>query len=176
MPTEPTEGGGDSNLADLNSDESRLHLAAVGSVAGTWALFESFLDTLALELAGIDKAGLCLTAQIAGSSRKLDAYIAIARLLGCEKLAGDFEKFAKDTAGLAERRNRVVHDPWLMLKGQLPQRMEVTARKKLRSQMVPVSTLDILALDENIRAHIIRFLNLHGKVKSEIGASSETPP
>jgi hypothetical protein len=67
----------------------------------------------ALMLAQIpQQTGLCLTAQIGGSARKLDAYIAIARLRGADKFMGELDALAKATTALSERRNRVVHDPW----------------------------------------------------------------
>lgn len=159
-------------------EAAQRHLAAVGSVAGTWATFEIILDGRTLWLAGMPDAlaGLCLTAQIIGAARKLDAYIAVAKLRGAEKTAPKLEKFAKETAVLAEQRNRVVHDPWLFQTDQIPQRLEITARKKLRSMLVPVSTDDMEKLDKRIAEHITRFFKLNDEVLAEIGASPETQP
>lgn len=164
-----------SKLTDLHIEAAIQHFAAIGQVAATSALLETFLDTLALELADItSEAGLCFTAQIAGSARKMDAYIAVARFRGAKKIVPDLEKFAKVTAALAERRNRIVHDPWSVEQGQTPERMEVTARRILRSQMVPVSTDDILKLVADIRAHIFNLLEIDDQIRSEIGASPGT--
>jgi hypothetical protein len=136
---------------------------------------ELWIDTAALQLAGLGagRVGLCFTAQIAGSGRKLDAYIAVAKLLGVKKTARELEKFAKDTAGLSEQRNRAIHDPWHIEKDQIPHRIEITARKKLRLELVPVSTKDLLSLTKSIRAHIERFITLNDAVKAEIAALPE---
>lgn len=159
---------------DMNPEAAKEHLAAIGLVAGAWALFETFLDSLALELAQIDSpAGFCFTAQISGWNRKLDAYIAVARLRGL-KSTKELEKFAKDTAGLAEQRNRVVHDPWLLEGGKLPTRFEVTARRVLRTEHVEVPTEKVLALDKTITAHVQRFISLHETIVAELAASPTT--
>ena len=95
--------------------ESR-HYSAIGRVAAEWSLFETVIDNAAIDLAQVEyNAGICFTAQIAGSARKLDAFIALARFRGAPvKLVSDLCKFAQDVTGVAEQRNRIVHDPWLL--------------------------------------------------------------
>src|SRR6266446_9476014 len=86
------------------SEDTRSYLAAVGLIASNWAGFELSIDMSALMLAGIpQQVGLCLTAQISGSARKFDAYIAIARLRGADKFMGELDALAKATTALAER-------------------------------------------------------------------------
>jgi hypothetical protein len=99
------------------SEEIRTHLATIGLVASSWAGFELAIDMSALAVANISQqVGLCLTAQISGSARKLDAYIAIARQRGADKnFLQELNTLAKETTALAERRNRAVHDPWFFL-------------------------------------------------------------
>src|ERR1700719_460078 len=94
------------------SQSDTLHLAAIGMVASGWAGFEVLIDTFALQLARSRGSwGYCFTAQVIGPARKLDAYISVARLRGADKFIPELESFVKDTVGLGERRNRVVHDP-----------------------------------------------------------------
>jgi hypothetical protein len=151
-----------------------LHHAAIGSVASSWAIFELLIDAKALELADIEvTAGLCFTAQISGSARKLDAYIAIARLRGAGSFAGELDAFAKDTTGLAERRNRIVHDPWQIFGA--PFRTEITARRKLRAMQVSVSSADVRTCNIDILLHIGRFLARHAKIRTAIAASRGKP-
>ena len=58
------------------------HYAMIGMIAAEWAYFESLIDRYTQRLAGIDDhVGTCLTSQIAGHARKLDAYIALAKHL-----------------------------------------------------------------------------------------------
>lgn len=118
------------------------HYAALGLTASNWAYFEAVIDDWNLKLADIPlQLGACFTAQIAGSGRKLDAFNSIVKLLGVKTLSADtLEEFAKKASGLAERRNRAVHDSWDLSNPNDPKRLEVTARRKLRLQTVPVST------------------------------------
>ncbi len=128
------------------------HYAALGIVASNWAIFETTIDIWNLKLADISpQFGTCLTAQIAGSGRKLDAFISIVKLLRVKNPSTDtLEKFAKKAGCLAERRNRAIHDPWDLSNPHNPKRLESTARKKLRLQEILVSTDDICNLAGDI--------------------------
>jgi hypothetical protein len=140
MASDPKEPGPSDPFGKL-ADISVKHLAAVGLIASSWAGFELAIDQAALGLARIPQnVGICFTAQSAGSARKFDAYIAVARLKGAESFAGELDKFAKAVASVAERRNRVVHDPWFIITADgKPHRYEATARRKLRSEYIHVT-------------------------------------
>jgi hypothetical protein len=167
-----TNGTPEIDPIDIYSNEAAPHFAAIGRVAEEWAWFEMWVDTKTLELAGIPfERGVCLTAQISGSARKLNAYIATARYLGAQETAiKQLNKFAKETTGLAERRNRIVHDPWLWEKGSVPSMLEVTAQKVLRYHVVPVPTESIDKLARSIMEHTSNFDALHKKIVTEIAA------
>ena len=63
------------------------HYTAIGEVAALWAIFEANLDMTIWGMIGIverEKA-ICITSQIAGTARKLDAIIALLRLTVCPK-------------------------------------------------------------------------------------------
>jgi hypothetical protein len=50
----------------------------VGRITSNWSLFETMIDMAMWHIAGIDdNSGGCLTAQIAGFARELDALIAL---------------------------------------------------------------------------------------------------
>jgi hypothetical protein len=93
------------------------HFAAAGRIASLWAEFELQIDAAAIKLARVAiEPGLCPTSQVIGPARKLDAYIALAELRINQsklwrKIRESLYEFAKDSAILAERRNRIVHDP-----------------------------------------------------------------
>jgi len=125
----------------------------------------------ALVLARIpQEAGLCLTAQIGGSARKLDAYIAIARLRGADKFIRELDALAKATAALAERRNRVVHDPWFFFADRkLTGRLEVTSRRPLRHEYVKVSKDELIRLLNDIAPHLARFVVLNNQIQGAVG-------
>ena len=154
--------------SELELEAAKKHYTAVGMVAGTWASFEIQIDNHALELAKIPYGhGNCFTAQIMGSANKLNAYIAIAQLCGAKRTIEALEFFAKDTVKLSERRNRTVHDPWILGDNESPHRYEITAKRKLRKLLVPTPTPKIVKLSTEIVAHIERFISIDSKVKAE---------
>jgi hypothetical protein len=157
-------------MPEVKIDLTKEHYAGIGRVAVEWSEFEFLVDISTLMLAKIKmKAGFCLTAQIAGAARKLDAYIALAQVLGAEKkTVKALNAFAKDTIGLTEQRNRIIHDTWSALGG--PHRFELTARKVLRREYVPVSEDDLVKLTNLIKSHGDRFYELTKNVKAEVEA------
>lgn len=154
-------------------DAQLLHYAAMGSVAAEWAWLELWIDFKTLELAKIPlEVGLCITAQVSGSARKLDAYIALARQLGAKQTVRDLTIFAQAMTKLAERRNRIVHDAWVIDKdSHTAVRLEATARKVLQFRTVIVETKDIKSLSAEITAHLNKFDEIHSLVISELSTS-----
>jgi hypothetical protein len=147
-----------------------LHLAAIGSVATAWSIFEAAIDVYAVSLAQIKMpVGYCFTAQVIGPARKLDAYIAIARWRGADKFMGTLEGFAKRTAQLAERRNRIIHDPWHIEGDNPASRLEITARRNLRILMVDVPTSAVIKLDSEITAHCQQFIEINRQIEALVG-------
>jgi hypothetical protein len=148
------------------------HMSYVGMVATAWAELEITIDLSATRVARIPyDVGVCFTAQVIGSNRKIDAYLSVVRLRGVKRYNGDLELFAKDTAALAERRNRVVHDPWIIIGNAPPSRFEATARRSLRLQYVEMATDQVIKLGDEILNHTDRFRGLHDKVMAAIGTS-----
>jgi hypothetical protein len=160
---------------DKSNDLTPEHYAAIGRVATEWAALEATIDTYSLRLAQIEpKIGVCLTSQIAGWARKLDAYIALARLNGATKTIAKLNSFANDMNGFADQRNRTVHDPWVGT--AKPHRLEATARRKLRFEFVHIPTEKVLEIGRRITAQSVLFENLADEVEAEMAASRETQP
>jgi hypothetical protein len=145
------------------------HYAAVGRVASLWATFELDLDMAAITLTRAALlGGLCLTSQIMGAPRKLDAYMALAELRAnkspeWKSLQKDLNDFAKDTQSLTERRNRTVHDPWYVSKEET-RRLEITARRKLRFLRVSTTSTQMDELIYDMTQHGKRFGALRERV------------
>jgi hypothetical protein len=145
------------------------HYAAIGRIASLWAIFELDLDLTNITLARVPLlAGVCLTAQIAGAGRKLEAFIALAELrIGKSpqwtRLIRDLKKLAMDARSLGEQRNRAVHDPWHVSETR-SHRLEVTARKKLRFLQIASSTEELDRLAANIAALTNRFYAIRDSV------------
>jgi hypothetical protein len=141
-------------MAGISVSET-AHFAAVGRVASNWSLLELDIDGFAWELAGIDsEIGACFTAQVSGSARKFDALLALSEHLGVPApVVSKLRKLAKtDAMALAEKRNRVVHDPWLIIRHGHGGRLEVTARRTVRTEIVTVPTSNVLELAQEIDA------------------------
>lgn len=156
-------------------DPVREHFSAIGVVASEWAEFEAFVDFCSIQLGNLDALpAVCLTAQIAGIARKLDAYIAIAHLrIDDKSIIKELNKFHSDATQLAERRNRIVHDPW-HVGINFAERFEVTARRKLRRVYVSVSTSEVFKCSRHIREARWKFERLHEQIMMRILSSQYT--
>ena len=84
--------------------EFNKHYSTIGQVAAAWAYFEAFLDTWTGNLLDRPFAmTACLSSQMMGSRPKLDAFISLAKVLGCDPKWDDkLEKFAKKAVGKSE--------------------------------------------------------------------------
>ena len=156
----------------------RLHYAAIGRVAAAWAYFETIIDSSSIQLAGLlEDTGICFTANIMGVGRKLDTFIALARLNGIsKKLTADLHKFAEDARGLGTQRDRVAHDAWFFPHPDSPYRLEITAVKLARIEQVPVTTQELLQLSEKIDALPPRFAGLLAQLHIERHPLPDTSP
>jgi len=149
---------------------AQRHYAAIGQVATEWAEFEFILDTRTLRLGSFDtKRGLCLSLQIAGPGRKLNAYMSIAQLRGVgETTIKNLHRFQERTLALAEKRNRVVHDQWMIFPSGSTHRFGATAHKRLVVEYKDHPTEFVEKLMIEIRRLIVRFEELDEEVWSEI--------
>jgi hypothetical protein len=106
--------------------------AAVGNIAAEWAYFEHLLDQIIFALVSdADNMTLaCLTSQLTGHAPKCRVITSLLKLEGeralatspsapfpdgadtPEKLITKINQLQNRTFEIAERRNRVVHDPW----------------------------------------------------------------
>lgn len=91
-----------------------------------------------------------------------------------DPLIKELNKFHQNAVGLAEQRNRIVHDSWLILPGGVPRRFEVTARRKLRWEYVDASTSVVNHCAEAIKKLISDFGELHDRVFAQASSSRGT--
>lgn len=141
--------------AAVKAAEREAHYAAIGRVAANWAFLEQEIDDQTVKIGAIPKLqALCLTAQVIGPARKLDALFAVANLYEPpKKLMRELETVAKEITSVAERRNRVVHDPWLLISPkERAFRFEKSARRKLKADLVHYPTRKVAKLAEEIDA------------------------
>jgi hypothetical protein len=140
---------------DFMEEQKQKHYSAVGKVAIEWTRFEMRIAEMVRMLAGVDnKYGKCITTQVANTARMLDALSALAELR-CPGSAGEkpFKKRLDHIQGLAERRNRVVHDEWTFDPG-INVKWQNSARRVLKDTRIDMSTDEVERLaTEIIDAH-----------------------
>lgn len=170
------------------------HYALLGKVADAWARLEHLIDTFCIALVGCDQAGFCLTAQVIGPGRKLDALLSLLKLRGASsELQQAARSLAGKIQGLGEQRNRMLHDPWTsvgvadegyiepfegsrLLAGlklrfarkHVPHRHEVTAKKSLVVEHKRVETSQLALLLTDIEAAQVILFELSFAALAEI--------
>ena len=152
------------------------HYAAIGKVASNWSVFERIVDSAIWGLAyAEDEAAACLTAQFAGTPSRFNALIALVKLRGgSTTMVEKIEAFHKASNALVARRNRVIHDPWVLERSSLrPYRLEISAQKHLIFEYRPMDTRSVLAIAEDIANHINLFGDLINELIGEVHTLSE---
>jgi hypothetical protein len=142
------------------------HYSCIGRVAAAWSYLEAVVDTSSIGLAGLaTEPGICFTSQISGIGRKLDAYIALARLRNLpQELVQKLDALAKAAQGLGERRNRIVHDVWFFDHPNDPRRLEATARRLVRLEYIPTSSTKLTRFAYEISKFTDEFDSLNSRV------------
>jgi hypothetical protein len=89
-------------------------LAVVGQIASQWAHIEHVLDTIIWKLVGAEpKTCACITAQLAGPYARFKTIISLANILGLDaKTVKRITELQYKIQERAEKRHRIVHDPW----------------------------------------------------------------
>lgn len=155
------------------------HYAALGALVAVWSLIEAAVDIETHSLAQLNaETGYCLTAQITGIARKLDAYVSLANLVEIQtELAKALRKFADNSVALAEKRNRYIHDVWVLSNyPETPKRWEATARRKLRHLQIETPTATLWEFGDQLIKHLSRFYELASQISETHGALRKMPP
>jgi hypothetical protein len=145
------------------------YVSRIGRVAAGWARLEYLTNEIIWHLANVEyEFGACITAQIMSPSNRVRALISLVRLRGGkEPLLAELNKFSVAADGLARRRNRVVHDPWLIGPDQT-HRVEITADKRLTFEAKETTLAEIEAIALAIKDTIARLIELYDRIKSEL--------
>ena len=90
--------------------------ALVGRVAAEWSQLEHILDLTIWELMGGDKQiSACVTAQIMGVGPRCNAIKTLGSARGLsDVLLKPFRTLRGDAYPIADKRARIVHDPWFL--------------------------------------------------------------
>ena len=163
-------------MADSKLEYSMLpdddpHYTVIGLVACLWGFLESGIDGAISDLARTDERVMaCVTAQLIGPARRMDALVALFRHEGgSEEIVKQLKKFQGSIQQLGEDRNRVVHDP--LMKNNKTGKVHkslTTAKGELKYELAPVSIDDMKKTAEEIREANWRFSHLRDAIKAEM--------
>jgi hypothetical protein len=149
------------------------HYTIIGRVASNWALLETMIDGAIANLANCGEQEMtCVTAQLIGPARRMDALIALFRYQGgSTELRKELKAFQGQIQQLGEDRNRVVHDP-LFVKNATGEMHKTTATAKgeLKYSFDPVSKEKMATVATAIREATYTFIDLRGKIDAEMNA------
>jgi hypothetical protein len=117
-------GTGAHGVALAAPPENHPIYSMVGKIASDWAHVEHMFDLIIADLAAIEpKILACITAQMTGVYPRCKAIIALLTLVGqmrgmhMGELVAKTEDIMHRSGGPSDKRNRAVHDPWLVYLG-----------------------------------------------------------
>jgi len=153
----------------------REYAVQIARVVTGWAQLEHDIDGATWELANLydtPEIGACLTAQFTTVNARLNALISLARVRGIPDFQiGKLNKFRERVTGLADRRNRVAHDPWLSAYGtgmkdlgKVYRLQKKTAKARLDYGYKLIAIKDLEALTNEIEEAYLAFSELYSEI------------
>lgn len=119
----------------------------IGRVANAYSQLEFKMNDAIWELANVARsAGVCMTAQMIGPGPRIRCLLALLKFRNAsDALIREFNKIGEKIEGVARRRNRYVHDPFVFNPdtGEI-HRMESTADKSIRYGFTNAENIDDL--------------------------------
>jgi hypothetical protein len=153
------------------------YFTAVGRVANAYAQLEFKMNDAIWELANVARmAGVCMTAQMIGPSPRNRCLLALLEFRNASNaLITEFNKIGRKIEGVAARRNRYVHDPFVLNEdtGEI-QRMESTADKSIRHGFMNAEINDLNQLATDIETVDHEFDQLYLRAVAELPAWPRT--
>lgn len=152
----------------------------IGRICAEWAWFEARLDMTIGLLSGLDdRTSAAITSQINGPVPRLRAILSLLELKGVAKEVRDaVMAFMQKTHGIADDRNRVVHDPWVLddIRETVLQRRSARIGKTFFHGYKEVSADELMALEKKINDHHIRFIEIAVQIQDDpVGPFRRTP-
>lgn len=150
------------------------HAALMGHLANAWAEFEFEIDQGIWALTNTaQQLSACITSQLISAHPRMKAFIALVEVRGGSKKTIDaLKRFNGNTvSGLAEMRNRRIHDPRYKDRatGNI-HRLEITAKPAVQFGFLPEPAKELEDIIGDIWKCIDGFISLRNSVLSEIDA------
>jgi hypothetical protein len=146
---------------------------AIGTVASAWAEFEFSVNVAIWELANVScMAGTCMTSQMIGPGPRFRCLVSLLHLRKVPSpLIDALNSLSGDATKLAAKRNRYLHDPMVFNeKDSSVHRMEATADRIVKHDLVPLEIGDIDKLHTQIGVLTVKFNGVYAQTLDE------TPP
>jgi hypothetical protein len=148
-------------------------LAAIGHVANMMANLDLQIDIGIWTLIGApQQLSACVTAQLFSAIPRMKAFTGLAEILGA---SGDSIKRLKtisgQISGLAEDRNRMVHDPRMIKKSTgAVERLQITAKPNVHFGFIPENDEEVNNKGNEIGNKVREFMALRDAIIAEIEA------
>jgi hypothetical protein len=153
------------------------YLTAIGRVANAYSQLEFKMNDAIWELANVARlAGVCMTAQMIGPAPRNRCLLALLEFRNASNaLITEFNKIGKKIEGVAARRNRYVHDPFVLKEdtGEIV-RMESTADKSIRHGFMNAEIEELNQLATDIEKVDAEFDQLYLRAVDELPAWPRT--
>jgi hypothetical protein len=165
-----------SELEDVRRIMPTDHDAAIGKIARRWGELEHEIDWFTWTLAAVEPhLGACITSQVMSIYGKLNSVIALAQLNGVdEKLIKKLKTFQGGVSGLADRRNRAIHDARILNETGEICRLQVTTKPPIYGPQ-PETLADLAALAKDIRREYWRFREIREAIATGLLALPHRP-
>lgn len=161
----------------MDDERFQPFLTALGRVATGWAEYEHLVNTMIWDLSNIERfAGSCLTSQLIGSGPRFRCLLSLLKIRGAQQeIIGAFNSHSSEAEKIGRQRNRALHDPLLLNyeKGTIA-RMEITADRNLKHQIVDAEVSELLKLDEKISVLTKDFDSLYDRALVELPSWTRT--
>ena len=167
---------------DLPPPHDPNHIEYVGIIASAWAQLEFYADSTSWRLASVPpEIGACFSANLGSIHLKLRSLYALLELRGASsKTLKEVRKFQNRISGTADKRNRVVHDPWVTAVwpgGQGMSQMVSRADQKGREFGPKIRPLAYLVeINQEIMKRTSEFFKIRELISVELPSFFEKPP
>lgn len=151
----------------------------IAHVATSWATLEYYVADSIWAIAGLKPAmGACVTAQIFGINGKFAALLSLLKLRKApDALISKVNKFTEALRGPQEKRNRIIHDVWLVNETfpYVMGRIELTAPKKLSFKVEDIELAELKSDFDAISKARTEFHAIRSEIYDAIPALPEMP-
>ncbi len=134
--------------------------SAIASVISSWARFEYRIDEAIWRLSGLlPEIGACITAQLTTVASRFNALSALVQMQGWEdSKIKKLNKVRDKSFAIADKRNRVAHDPWFMAyKSKNHYRLQKTAKGRLEYVYKIVTEDELVKIRDEAEALTLEF-------------------